>query len=632
MAKSYSLNIGGSKVKLTRSDTQIAVQSNVGMAQSMENELRSIAVEAPIERRGRLGGFEIVGIQASPQRLSRARSTLREAASVSQEVPVYHTSNDRVPFVPVGTIYLSFKPGLSDEAKQSLVDKHALELVASEPNGFLTVRVTTPGADAVQVAAALQKEEGVTIAEPDLVTTKRSQNFALPGDVLLAQQWHLKNTGTLNGQSVGYKAGADARVVAAWERLQRLGSSDVVIGIIDDGFDLNHPDLAGKAVHAWDFERNSSDVHPAPNLASPGAGNWHGTACAGVAVGKAEDGQIIGAAPNAKLLPVRMNDSLSPELVAKWFDHMTDHGAWVVSCSWGAEAAVYPLPERISQAISRCARDGRNGKGCVIVFAAGNSGTDIDDPPNSQNGLATHPEVMAVAACSSMDRHSDYSNFGSAISICAPSSGLGGWEIITSDVGGTYIDAAGVVRNSGYAAGDYNVHFTGTSSACPLVAGICALVLDANPEFTSAQVRDIIKGTARKIGPESEYHDGHSVKFGHGCVDAESAVNKALNLAPSGEIAARRAGETAALERVPAATTRAALPNQFEFIIEGALQQPGATAESVAAAVAASAPFLKAVRLGVAHVTTPDSVPTVAQFTRVALAKALSASTSGTMF
>jgi subtilisin family serine protease len=633
VAKSYALNIGGSKVKLTRSDTQIAVQPNVGMAQSMENELRSIAVDAPMERRGRLGGFEIVGIQASAQRMSRARASLRDAASVSREVPVYHTSNDLVPFVPVGTIYMSFKPGQSDEAKQSIVDKHALELVASEANGFLTVRVTTPGADAVQVAAALQKEEGVAVAEPDLVTTKRSQNIMLPDDVLLARQWHLQNTGTHNGESLGYTAGADARVVAAWNKLKNLGSTDVVVGIIDDGFDLSHPDLADKAVHAWDFERGSSDVRPEPSPTSPDLGNWHGTACAGVAVGKAKGGQIIGAAPNAKLLPVRMNDSLSPELVAKWFDHMTDKGAWVVSCSWAAEPAVYPLPERIAQAISRCAKNGRNGKGCVIVFAAGNSATDINDPPNSQNGFATHPDVIAVSACTSRDTHSDRSSFGREISVCAPSGGLGAWNIITSDVSGTYLDAAGVEHSSGYAPGDYNFNFTGTSSACPLVAGICALVLDANPELTSAEVREIIKRTARKIGPESEYPNGHSTKFGHGCVDGESAVSDALGVAAArGQIAARRAGETAAVGRMAAGRTGAARSNQFESVIEAALEQPGATAESVAAALAASAPFVEAVRFGMGRVTTPGGVPRIAQTTRVALAKAFSTSTGGTVF
>jgi Zinc carboxypeptidase len=186
VAKSHTLNIGGSKVKLSRSATQIAVRPNVGMTQSMENAIRSIAADTPVERRGRLGEFEVVHVQASPQDLSRARTNLRAAASVHQEVAVYHTSKDNVPFIPVGTIFLSFKPGLADDVKQAILDKYGLRLVASEPNGFLTVRVTEPGTDSVEVAAKLQREKSVAVAEPDLLTTRRLRNFVRPTDPLLA--------------------------------------------------------------------------------------------------------------------------------------------------------------------------------------------------------------------------------------------------------------------------------------------------------------------------------------------------------------------------------------------------------------------------------------------------------------
>jgi subtilisin family serine protease len=635
VAKSHTIKIGGSKVKLSRSDTQIAVRPHVGMMQSMENAIRAIAADAPVERRGQLGGFEIVHIPASTQKLSRARTALRAAASVRQEVSVYHTSKDNVPFIPVGTIYLSFEPDQPDDVKQAMLDKYALELVASEPNGFLTVRVSTPGTDAVEIAVKLQREKSVAVAEPDLLTPRRLRSFERPPDELLSLQWHLENIGKHGGQTVGFKQGADARVVAAWKLLDGLGSSNVVVGIIDDGFDLSHPDLAEKAVNPWDFDRNSADVHPEPDLTSPDGGNWHGTACAGVAVGNAGGGQIIGAAPTARLLPVRMNRSLSPARVAQWFDYMTEKGAWVVSCSWGAEAKVYPLPERIAHAITRCAQDGRNGKGCVIVFASGNSSTDVNDPPTSENGFATHPDVMAVSACSSRDEYSDYSNFGKAIWVCAPSSGLGSWDIITADATGTYVDAAGVERSSGYAPGDYNLHFNGTSSSCPLVSGICALVLSANPELTSAQVRALIKTTARRIGPDSDYQDGHSTKFGYGCVDAEKAVTEALRHAPRvAEPVATRAPESlaaAAAEPSPA-EDRSALPNSFEFIIAEALAAPGPTARSVAAAIASSPPFLKAVELGMHFVVPPDGAPTRAQATRGKLAKSLSAPTAGLMF
>ena len=60
------------------------------------------------------------------------------------------------------------------------------------------------------------------------------------------------------------------------------------------------------------------------------------------------------------------------------------------------------------------------------------------------------------------------------------------------------------------------------------VAGVCALVLSANPDLSSEEVRDIVRSTARKIGSPGDYVNGHSVKFGHGCADAERAVAEAL--------------------------------------------------------------------------------------------------------
>jgi hypothetical protein len=527
VAEAVSLKIGNSNVRLMRSATQIAIRPNLGMGRSMLNELRSIAARLPLERRGRLERFELIDIQAAKEELSRVRTFLRGLASIDQEVPVYHTSADAVPFVPVGTIYLGFKPGVTPEARQKVLSDHGLGLVTAEPNNFFTVQLAKPGTDVVELAAELQKDVSVAVAEPDLVTTKRTQQFTMPQDERLARHWHLENTGSFNGEVLGFQKGADARVIAAWKRLGSLGSSDVVIGIIDDGFDLSHPDLSGKAVHPWDFVRNSNDVSPGPLLENSDS-DWHGTACAGVAVGKAEGGQIIGAAPNAKLLPVRMNPDLSSVQVAKWFDHMTDNGAWVVSCSWSAVARVYPLCQRIVDAIARCAHKGRNGKGCVVVFAAGNSSLGVNDRPTSLNGFAIHPDVLAVAASTSRDAHADYSNFGKEIAVCAPGGGGDGWNIITSDATGTHAGAGSAATSNGYVSGDYHEHFKGTSSACPLVAGVCALVLSANPDLTSAEVRDIIRSTARKIGSPGDYVNGHSVKFGHGCADAEGAVAAAL--------------------------------------------------------------------------------------------------------
>src|SRR5262249_31936824 len=157
--------------------------------------------------------------------------------------------------------------------------------------------------------------------------------------------------------------------------------------------------------------------------------------------------------------------------------------------------------------------------------AAGNESRDIDDPTaRSVNGFAIHPDVIAVAACTSRDQRSDYSNFGEAIAVGAPSSGSGGWGGTTSGVMGQYIGEDGMLLEVGYDPGSFTDGFGGTSSATPLVAGICALLLSIRPEMTASAVKELIQKTARRIGPPSAYDaQGHSREFGFGCVDAHSA-------------------------------------------------------------------------------------------------------------
>lgn len=85
----------------------------------------------------------------------------------------------------------------------------------------------------------------------------------------------------------------------------------------------------------------------------------------------------------------------------------------------------------------------------------------------------------------------------------------------------------------GRSRGNQYKHFGGTSSATPLVAGICALILTANPDLTAKQVKDILQKTADKIGPSWEYSNGHSTKYGYGRVNADKAVAEAIRMMDS---------------------------------------------------------------------------------------------------
>ncbi|WP_228038773.1 S8 family peptidase [Nostoc sp. LEGE 12450] len=454
--------------------------------------------------------------------------TLRNNAVVASGTHVFYTSEDEVPFVPTGQLYVICADDADPEKCQQLLEEHNLEFIEARGERKFIVQVTSESENPIKTAQSLQQSPLITVAEPDLATFGKLKVFTTPLDSLLRDQWHLRNTGFHRGTSQGFLKGADARVIDAWESSQTLGSPGVIVAVIDDGFDLSHPEFVGngKVVAPRDFTRNSLD--PQPDFLQE---DWHGTACAGVAVGNANSSGIVGAAPSCRLMPVRWGRDLSDREIENWFGYVREQEAWLVSCSWGAAANYFPLSTRAFDAIAQCAREGRNGLGCVICFAAGNSNHNINDPTSrTLDGFAIHPDVIAVAACTSRDQRSNYSNYGKEISICAPSSGSGGWGITTSDVIGQYTDRNGNQREAGYSIGAYTNDFGGTSSACPLVAGICALILSIKPQLTAAQVKELIQRTARRIGDPASYdNQGHSMFYGYGCIDTASAVKALLS-------------------------------------------------------------------------------------------------------
>lgn len=525
MGKPTKLKIGRSTIVLTPSETLVAV------AEPPEGQrprgFGPAAAEIGGEEVMRLGGFSIISVEKANIAADGAVRRLALGPNNTASVVVYHTSGDGVPFVPTGEIYIEFSESASPEQANKVLKDYKLEYVKASGKNGKVVRLTV--GDSVEVCARLQTDSNVEVAEPSLATPAALRSAApastsLPTDALLDQQWHLRNTGQINGDSLGLLAGADARVVNAWRKANQLGSPEITVAVIDDGFDVGHPDLgpANRIVSPFDFSRNSTDVRPAP-------GDWHGTACAGVAVARADADGVVGAAPNCKLMPIRWGTVVDDNQIESQFGHATNNGADIVSCSWGVQARVFHLTTRMHNAIEECATRGRGGLGCVIVFAAGNAARNINNPPSSVDGFSIHPNVIAVSASTSVDTRSDYSNFGREISVCAPSSGAGGRGVLTTDVRGTYVAGNGTTQHAGYSPGPFTSQFGGTSSSCPLVAGICALALSIKPDLTSAEVKSLLERTARKIGSNSDYdQNGHSQFFGFGCVDAEAMVVELL--------------------------------------------------------------------------------------------------------
>jgi subtilisin family serine protease len=266
--------------------------------------------------------------------------------------------------------------------------------------------------------------------------------------------------------------------------------------------------------------------------------NNHGTACAGVAA--ASGIKASGVAPDAVLMPVRLSSNLGSVSEANAFKWAADHGADIISCSWGPEDGhwadpddpvhtnMVDLPDSTRLAIDYAVASGRNGKGCIITFAAGNGNEDC-----KFDGYAGYDKVMAVAACNDTGKRSVYSDYGSNVWCAFPSSDIGYPPFNHPEPLTPGIYTTDRLGKAGYNEdGDYTNNFGGTSGSCPGVAGTAALILSANPKLTWQQVRAIIKDTADKIDPSSGEYDsyGHSRFYGYGRVNAEKAVKRALEL------------------------------------------------------------------------------------------------------
>lgn len=369
----------------------------------------------------------------------------------------------------------------------------------------------------LDTAAGLLAREDVLLCHPELV-----QEMGIRA--AFAQQWHLKRT-SVNGNAVN----AHANVEAAWALSQGEGTT---IAIIDDGVDLDHQEFvgSGKIVAPRDVTRGVDD-------ARPGRGDRHGTACAGVACANGLLG-ASGVAPRARLMPIRLASSLGSQAEADAFVWAADHGADVISCSWGpvdgewwnpddpGHDDVVPIPDSTRLAIDYAVREGRAGKGCVITWAAGNGNESVDN-----DGYASYAKVLAIAASNDRSKKADYSDTGKALWCAFPSSN--GGPSLTPGIWTTDVSGAGGYNSGSESDGDAEGHYTnsfgGTSSACPGAAGVAALVIARAPELRWDQVKGLLKQGCDKIDPAGARYNatGHSTLYGYGRLNAKTAVELA---------------------------------------------------------------------------------------------------------
>lgn len=374
---------------------------------------------------------------------------------------------------------------------------------------------------------------------------------AAPSDPFYNDQWYLKNTGSLPNSM----AGIDVNAELIWGTRKGTG---VMVAIVDDGVELDHPDLAPGYVAEHSRDYVGGDFDPSPFDYDPFLGDQndnHGTSVAGLVIARENNGVgITGVSPRASWTGIRLNGTAQPDnFVASamaWKNDVID----IKVCSWGPPNdipnALAPMGPFTRDAIALGTNTGRAGKGLLYVFAAGNG--RANGMQGNKNGYANNMYVNAVSAVNAAGELAHYSVFGSHIVATAPSSGLeAAPKILTTDrMGVPGFNAGGSPGD--VADGAYtNRAFAGTSAAAPLVSGVIALMLEANPNLSWRDVKEILLRTGKRLNPAdvgwvtrvggrgSVAELKHHHQFGGGLVDAEAAVALASSWIPLGAMVTR---------------------------------------------------------------------------------------------
>ena len=416
-------------------------------------------------------------------------------------------------------------PGLN---AGSFADAHGLELLyglRSDPNAF----VFSAGSAARAQAFTQQAVSGVRWSA--LNTPAQAVRMFFPNDPYFPRdggevgqpgQWHLVNQ---------HVADLDAGVQGAWA--MGYTGAGVTIGIVDDSLEIAHEDLAPNVMlaHSWDFGSNDADPSPV------NTGDAHGISVAGVAGARGGNGiGVTGAAPFSGLAGLRIN---FPTQTSQMFIDAT------LFHSSGSDTSIKIKNHSYGYSVTYASSSGIIGEqtalstsadaGTIHVIAAGNARGNAPEDSNKLD-LQNHPEGITVAALGNHGAFASYSSFGANVFVTAPSSSnsISAFFVTTTDRTGSggWNDFPGDDR--------YTDIFGGTSSAAPLVAGVLALVKEAQPNLDVRFAKHLLARTSVIVDPgdATATSDGgwrtnaagftFNQNYGFGMINAEALVQQAV--------------------------------------------------------------------------------------------------------
>ena len=417
-------------------------------------------------------------LSAVPQS-SDASKSLRTADAVPNELLVKLRARAGV----------GFTPRQSESLIRTLVGNVLGDSVVANVQGL----AMDPGIQRVTIAdsekrdwaiAALRRSELVQYAEPNFYL--RATRF--PNDVDFEKQWNLANTGQADPAGNLGTRGADIHVVPVWAR-GITGNRRVIVAVLDTGVDRTHPDLAANIYtnpgeagrlgqNGKDDDANGviDDLHGANFVGEVPTGesgddNNHGTHCAGVIGARGNDGRAIaGINWDVSILPVKFLDADGVGTVAGAVNavkYAVKMHARILSNSWGGDDYSEAMADAIREA---------GEANALFVVAAGNDAQDLDRTRSYPASYAL-PNVLTVGAVGNTDLYAQFSNFGTrSVHVAAP-----GVNIYSTIRGGAY------------------ANYSGSSMACPHVAGMAALLLSHEPKLSAVDLKDRLIRTSTPV-------------------------------------------------------------------------------------------------------------------------------------
>ena len=461
---------GGQKIRLDTDSSQMIVGFD------NEQKLQDFAAITP-------QASPVVGksIALVDVRDNNVRQKVSAEKSIKNKIFAHKFSGSNATFYLTGDIILQPKDGIM---LQTILSRFPVngQIVKETSTGIIIVRMDN-WSTIIDLANSIYESELVDWCHPDFITIIERTT----SDPLFNQQYYLKNTGQNNG-----KSGIDINVEPAWAITKSTGN--ISVAVIDDGVE-EHEDLSGRVLQGY-TPLNPTGYGKPTTQTGPTIG--HGVACAGIIAASHNTLGIAGIAPNVRIVPVNIFHSwiYSPIYQQYVSDESVQDIATAIEYAWNSSKGNAdiisnswrsPDADCITAEINNALTKGRGGKGCVVVFAAGNNNASVSYPASLSNVIA----VGAISQCGTRKRSSNNwldlnsgvqpdpsgvscdgekwwgSNYGDSLDVVAP-----GVKIYTTDRQGSagYNTLPGTV-------GNYYSSFNGTSAACPHVAGVAALKL-----------------------------------------------------------------------------------------------------------------------------------------------------------